>query len=235
MTKANFTYGKYSYDYFLIRRPGKTMSLTVWPDLKIVVKSPFSGSAKKIDDFLKRKWIWLDKQIAFFSRFRKKTGKKSYISGESFLYLGRQYKLAVKKSKTEKVALDHGIINVFTGGRIRDGKRNRKLLDEWYARRTKIIFNDRLKEAVKQFSYDFFPEPVIKKMDKRWGSYVSGKRIILNPKLIQAPRECIDYVITHELCHMTCKRHDKRFFKLLESKMPEWKKVKERLEMRFYA
>ena len=79
------------------------------------------------------------------------------------------------------------------------------------------------------------PSPVIKKMDKRWGSFVSNKKIILNPKLIQAPEYCIDYVITHELCHLKRKRHDAKFYKLLELKIPNWEKVKEKLEIKLLA
>jgi hypothetical protein len=69
-------------------------------------------------------------------------------------------------------------------------------------------------------------------MQKRWGSCIRGKSIVLNPLLIHASKDCIDYVITHELCHVKYKNHDKRFFKLLNSKYPKWEKVKNKLEMR---
>lgn len=68
-------------------------------------------------------------------------------------------------------------------------------------------------------------------MARRWGSYIKDKRIILNPLLIQAPKEAIDYVITHELCHMKYKNHDAKFYLLLETKYPNWHKIKEKLEL----
>lgn len=233
MTRTVFTYGKYSYDYFLIRESRKTISLTVKPDLSVVVKSPVSYGREKINNFLKRKWLWLDKQLSYFGKFRNNNGKKEYISGESFLYLGRQYKLVVKKSNRTEIKFDYGKIIVYTVKNPGNSKLNKQLLEKWYLEKTKNILKERYGAVLKNFELKNAPVLVIKKMDKRWGSFVSDKKIILNPKLIQAPKYCIDYVITHELCHMERKRHDSRFFKLLESRIPDWEKVKDRLEMRF--
>ena len=69
-------------------------------------------------------------------------------------------------------------------------------------------------------------------MAKRWGSHSPSGKVILNPDLIRAPVECIDYVITHELCHTEHKHHGREFFDLLERIMPDWEKRKARLEQR---
>ena len=73
---------------------------------------------------------------------------------------------------------------------------------------------------------------VIKKMEKRWGSFIRGKSIILNPLLIHASKDCIDYVITHELCHVKYRGHNKAFYRLLDAKYPHWEAIKEKLEER---
>lgn len=64
-------------------------------------------------------------------------------------------------------------------------------------------------------------------LDKR---YEKRQKIILNPLLIRAPKEAIDYVITHEFCHMKYKNHDSKFYELMELKFPGWHKTKEKLE-----
>ncbi len=232
MTKQVFSYGKYTYDYYLIKEARQTISLTVKPDLSVVLKSPIGYSKEKINAFLKRKWLWLEKQLSFFKKFQNNNGKKEYISGESFLYLGRQYKLIVCQAKNNQVKLDQGKLMLFTNGGARNGKNNKKILEKWYEEKTKDVLCARYQEVLKSFKVKTVPDFVIKKMDKRWGSFVSNKKILLNPKLIQAPKYCIDYVITHELCHLERKRHDSNFFKLLESKIPNWEKVKEKLEMK---
>ncbi|NOZ12302.1 MAG: M48 family metallopeptidase, partial [Acidobacteria bacterium] len=48
---------------------------------------------------------------------------------------------------------------------------------------------------------------------------------------IRAPRECIEYVIIHELCHVQYHSHNAEFYKLLEQHLPDWKRLKNKLEL----
>lgn len=228
-----FKYGKYSYEYYLVLQDRKTVALTVQPSLNIILKCPFLYDADKIERFLKRKWLWLEKQVQFFKKYQKKMVQKEYVSGESFLYLGRQYQLLVKAAKNPQIKLEKGKITVFTTKSLQDRETNKDLLKKWFEQRTRSVFTARLKEVMKKFNYDFTPVLVIRKMQKRWGSYLSNKKIILNPLLIRASKDCIDYVIVHELCHMKHKNHNKNFFKLQKTIIPNWKGVKEKLELRF--
>jgi predicted metal-dependent hydrolase len=186
-----FKYGKYSYEYHLVLQDRKTVALTVQPSLNIILKCPFIYDADKIDRFLKRKWLWLEKQVKYFKKHKKKTAQKEYVSGESFLYLGRQYKLFIKVAKKLQIKLEKGKITVFTTKSLQDRETNKNLLGKWFEQRTKSVFSARLKEIMKKFNYDFTPDLVIRKMQKRWGSYLSNKKIILNPLLIRASKDCI--------------------------------------------
>ncbi|MFA6024703.1 MAG: SprT family zinc-dependent metalloprotease [Candidatus Gracilibacteria bacterium] len=233
MKISTFKYGKYSYEYYLVFQDRKTIALTVQPSLNIILKCPIGYDIDKIDKFLKRKWLWLEKQVQYFKKYQKKVAQKEYVSGESFLYLGRQYKLLVKSGETPQVKLEKGRITVFTTESPQNRSVNKAILDEWFELRMKSVFTARLEEVIKDFNNDRIPELITRKMTKRWGSYLSNKKIILNPLLIRASKDCIDYVITHELCHMKHKNHNKNFFKLQESVVPNWKEVKEKLELRF--
>jgi predicted metal-dependent hydrolase len=74
------------------------------------------------------------------------------------------------------------------------------------------------------------PNWSIRRMKRRWGSCTKGGTILLNVLLIQASPRCIDYVITHELCHLTHHNHNTAFFRLLDRVMPDWRERKSRLE-----
>ena len=67
-------------------------------------------------------------------------------------------------------------------------------------------------------------------MKVQWGSCSPAGRITLNPHLVKAPRECIDYVLLHELCHLRHHNHSARFYKALGTQMPRWRAVKQRLD-----
>lgn len=231
MIKRTFEYGTYRYIYGLIRQDRKTLSLTVEPCLDIILKVPLEADDERIEKFLRKKWMWLNKQLTFFEKYRRKHYQKEYVSGESFYYLGRQYKLLVVSGDRNGVALSKGKLTVTTTRPVDDGRFNRTLLDRWFKKRRHIVYNERYSEMLKNFDYSFTPELTVRVMARRWGSYIKGERIILNPLLIHAPKEAIDYVITHELCHMKYKNHDAKFFQLLDTKFPGWRKTKEKLEL----
>ncbi len=227
-----FSYGNLSYVYNLVEQPRKTFGLTVFPDMQIMLKVPQGAKQNQIDTFLKKKWRWLDAQLAFFSKFNQKRYAKEYISGESFLYLGRQYQLKVKRANADKVRLLKGKLEVYSSADSYDGEYTKKLLNGWYKEKRDVIFNERYQLMLKGFDLPVAPELHVRQMPRRWGSFVSKKKIILNPILIQAPKDCIDYVIVHELCHMYHQNHGKQFWTLLDKKYPNWEKVKEKLEIR---
>lgn len=227
-----FCYGNLSYVYNLAVQSRKTFGLTVYPDMQILLKVPHGIKQNQIDSFLKKKWRWLDAQLTFFSKFNQKRYTKEYISGESFLYLGRQYQLKVKRANADRVRLLKGKLEIYTSADSYDGQHTKKLLEGWYKEKRDVVFSERFLEMVKNFNLDTIPDLHVRQMPKRWGSFVSEKKIILNPILIQAPKDCIDYVITHELCHMYHQNHSKQFWLLLDKKYPNWQKVKEKLEIR---
>jgi len=86
-------------------------------------------------------------------------------------------------------------------------------------------------EAMKRFQVPAPAKITYRRLRKRWGSCVRKNRtILLNRELAQVPVSCIDYVVTHELCHLRYPDHSRGFYFLLSQCMPDWQKRKERLE-----
>ena len=233
MPEKTFEYGKKRYDYFLVHSNRKTLALTVYPTLHLVVKCPLECTEERVNIFLKRKWLWMETQLKFFKQFKGDSGKKEYLSGESLLYLGRQFKLEVKRGLRNEVTFSKGKILVKTKHDPKDGVCTRNILNQWYKERALEVFKERYKHIVKKFNFEIIPELELREMTKRWGSFVSNEKIILNPNLIKASKDCIDYVITHELCHLSHKNHSVQFFRSLSRKYPHWEKTKTKLELRF--
>lgn len=229
--KLDFKYGNYSYNYYLEFAVRKGFTLIVKPDLKIIVKAPIGSSLGEIEAFLIRKWSWLEKKLDEYKKYRKSHREKSYISGESYNYLGRQYMLQVEKSNHDVVKLERGKIYIYTIKDVRNGDHNKDLLLNWYEKRRSIVFKRQYILAYKKFNYEKMPQLRIRIMSRRWGSYTQDNKVSLNPRLIEAPSEAIFYVATHELCHVNNKRHDEPFYKELKKRVPNWRGVKENLEI----
>jgi predicted metal-dependent hydrolase len=228
--KREFIFGSYVYHYDLVMQDRKSLSLTVTPDLQICLKCPHKADDDRIEIFLKRKWFWLEKQLSFFRKYQRKIYQKEYISGEGFLYLGKQYKLLVKRASEDKVSMTKGLLLVQTTKSVQDGKHTKKLVDKWYRDRIEKVFTDRFDEMKLKFDYKKMPDLAIREMQKRWGSFLENGKVVLNPKLIHTSKDCIDYVIVHELCHVKYKNHNKFFYTFLKKKYPKWEKVKDKLE-----
>ena len=230
----NFQYGKYKYDYILLKEERKTISLTVTPELEIIVRSSRNVTSEKIDDFLKRKWVWLEKQLTYFQSVKRSSFKKEFVSGESFYYLGRQYQLIVRRGASTDVKLPRGKLILETNQGIENSKANRTILNRWFKERAQIIFQNRLEAVFPKFEYSLaLPTIEIKRMSKRWGSFLGKNKIVLHPGLIHASKDCIDYVISHELCHFRYKNHSTAFYRLLGERCPSWSAVKEKLEKKY--
>ena len=228
--RRHFSYEQATFEYELKLETRKTIAVTVLPDQSVRVKAPLHATDDKITDFIKRKVRWILKQQRYFATF-KAIASKEYVSGESFRYLGRNYKLIVRKAKNaERITLQHGTLTVeslFPKTRLH----TKKLLDAWLIEKAKEHFANRLDACVKQYGLRDRPSLVIRLMKSRWGSYsVTTNRVCLNLKLIHASKRQIDYVITHELCHIDHQSHDKAFYRLQSSRLPDWKKIKIDLE-----
>ena len=109
----------------------------------------------------------------------------------------------------------------------------KQLMDQWYLNKALLHFNESLDRCWKKFQKFDSAKPSIsvKRMKKRWGSLSKKGLMTLNPELIKAPKECIDYVVTHELCHIKYHNHSAEFYNLLYSILPDWKMIKQKLEL----
>ena len=230
--KQKFEYGRFSYEYFIEFAKRKTLALEVLPNLRIIVKAPLGATLDEIESFLKRKWSWLERQLSELRKFKKSNTERKYISGESYYYLGRQYMLLVEKAKNDTVKLERGKLRIYTTGSVQNSENNKKLLGERYARNRERIFKQEYVKAFKLFDYKTMPQLGQRIMARRWGSYTSDGKVLLNPRLIEAPREAIYYVCIHELCHVVNKKHDEAFYRIMNSKVSHWRQIKESLEIR---
>jgi predicted metal-dependent hydrolase len=155
------------------------------------------------------------------------------MSGESYKYLGKQYRLELNlTSSIERVLLDEDKLKLFVRNKNKSTTKAR-LIDEWYRNQAKMIFYESLEKIYELIKEQVKTIPTIdfKIMRKRWGSCLRTKHVILlNLELIKAPKYCIDYVVLHELIHFVHKNHDSKFYELLTVLMPDWKQRKEILD-----
>jgi predicted metal-dependent hydrolase len=206
----------------------KSLGITVTPDLDVLVKAPIDTPLDKVREKLHKKAPWIIKQQSFFLAFHPKAPARKYVSGETHLYLGRQYRLKILQGNNETVKLKGKFIEVKTT----DKARTQQLITEWYLEKAKKKFHLIAQPLIGKFKhYKVEPSAILlRAMPTRWGSCTPNGKIILNPELVKAPKGCIEYVIIHELCHLIHHDHTQKFIDLQTKEMRDWEKWKEKLE-----
>lgn len=221
-------YGNTDIYYSVVYSERKTLGIVVNPDGSVIVKAPIGILKEKVSEKVTKRASWIIKQQNFFKSFGKKMPQRRYISGESHLYLGRQYRLYVKEGKPNSVSFKGRCFEIVCTSK----DKAESLMTAWYKERAKVKFAEIAEPIIQQFKkYGVEPKSLyIQAMENRWGSCTAKQKIILNTELIKAPKPCIEYVITHEMCHLLHKNHTKAFYELLTNEMPDWEKWKNKLE-----
>ncbi len=222
-------YGTATIEYELSYADRKTLAITVEPDRRVIVSAPQGTPLAEVEDRLVKRGAWILRQQREFEDYLPGLPPRRYVGGESHLYLGRRYRLRIEVGEAEGVKLAAG--RFFVTVRDRDDTAHiRKLLDDWYRRRAADVFAERLALCHARAQPELpYPELRIRTMEKRWGSCTPGDVMLLNLKLIQVPKYCIDYVITHELAHLKEHHHGPAYYALLDRLMPDWRERRRRL------
>ncbi len=225
------TYGSAVIEYTLTWSQRRVISISV--DLNgVTVIAPEGETPAEVDQRVKRRARWILRQQRRFAEFKPVTPERLYVGGETHRYLGRQYRLKIEPAMDgERVRLHAGRILV-ESSQPEDPSRTKLLVDGWYRQRAKEVLTERF-HAAQPFAARLgitVPAFRICQMKKRWGSHTPSGRVLLNDRLITARRDCIDYVILHELCHVAEPSHSPRFFRLLQRCLPDWRARKALLE-----
>ena len=225
-------YGRRTINFSLLYCDRKTMEISVHPDSTVIVKAPVESDIMLIEKKIIKRARWILRQLNYFKQFNPKTPERCYVTGETHLYLGKQYRLKLVEGSENSVKLSRGFFHVTCRSEPTPDTA-RKFLNQWYLEKAQLQFTKSMDCCWQKFDGLGINKPglSIKRMQKRWGSLSEKGTVTLNTDLIRAPKECVDYVIMHELCHLKYYDHSTAFYMLLSSVLPGWEKIKHKLEL----
>lgn len=227
-------YGTTTIAYVVTRADRKRVSIEVHPRLMVMVTAPKQATMDSIRKVVHARARWILRQCRYFADLLPRTPKRRFVSGESHLYLGRKYRLRIREADgEERVKLDSGYLHIFTNA-TDSLEAKHALLTEWYRCHANRVLPERVAACLTHpLLHNARPSQLrIQTLKARWGSCSPRGRLTLNVDLVRAPRGCIDYVITHELCHLLVSNHSSKFTRLLDRVMPDWRDRKQQLERR---
>ncbi len=234
VTQHRFAYGDEVIAFSLRRQASRTVTrvaIHVEPDARVLVDAPDTAPLADVLAAVKKRARWISQYVGAAKVRLAHVLPREYVSGESLHYLGRRYRLKVivNTGVAVEARMRGAFITVTTPEN--SPAMIKSALDVWYRQRARELFADRLAAVAAPLRWvKQLPPTRLQFMTVQWGSCSPSGRITLNPSLVKAPRECIDYVLLHEMCHLLHHNHSPNFYKTLQRHMPGWKAVKERLD-----
>jgi len=225
-------YGGKRIPFRIEYRKRKKLAITVQPDMRLEVVAPDGSLTEQVLERVERRAGWILRQWRYFEQFQPTHPGLRYVSGETHISLGRQYRLKVHEGSPEAVKLVGKFLHVWTNDRY-DRDRIKSQIDDWYREHAERVLNHRVQVCLEHSPPLRLARglPVtIRKMTHRWGSCTKAGNVLLNQNLIRVPIHCVDYVIVHELCHLQIHNHGTGFYRLLGRCLPDWERRKRRLD-----
>lgn len=200
--------------YELTYKDVKNVNLRIKPTGEISVSVNKAVSPGWIDDFVRSKGYYILRSLDRFKENEKYAPKAiEYTSGEEIRILGSGLRLVVLEGRRESIESD-GVCLFLTVKDKEDFARKKSLIEQWTNKLCRQVFDEIADAVYMRFKKYGVSRPLIKIrwMKSRWGSCLPIKGIItLNARLIEKPRNCIEYVVLHEFCHFIHPNHSKKF------------------------
>ena len=233
MMRHAITYGDQRIAYRVEQDERRTtrVAIHVDPDGTVVVDAPPGFDDVTIHRAVQKRARWVanhvDEARARYAHVR----PREYVSGEQVLYLGKRYvlKVAPVEHKPGPVKLKGNRLIVETKSGDPDDVKGQ--LRGWYRVKARDYFVTKISDVASRLPWvEQVPPLRLLVMQRQWGSCSPTGQIILNPHLVKAPRECIEYVIIHELAHLKHHDHGADFWKLVTTHVPDWQAAKKKLD-----
>lgn len=198
----------------------KTLNISVERDRNIIVRAPHYLTPEKIDKIVQSKRQWIKEKLNHAQKYPLVSESKEFVSGETLMYLGKNYQLLVVDEEIEGIEFDQR----FKISKANQPKAN-ELFKKWYLKQALIKIEPLATKYAKSLGvkYNQFKTS---EMKYRWGSCTPANNIIFNWRIIKAPMYVLEYLVAHELVHLIENNHTPRFWNILSIQVPNYEKAK---------
>ncbi len=234
MERNSIRFGGTTIEYQVRRseRRKKTVQVTI-DGGGVQVAAPVDTPAHELQTLVLRRAPWILSHAADGSLA---VAPKRFVSGETLPYLGRNVRMVFDTTdvRTPEVRFDHWRFSIKVpqnlGGEERY-LRVRKAIIAWYRRRAEVRLETGVKKWLPRFGGGPVPDVLIRDQRQRWGSCAPDGTLRFNWRVVTLEPALVDYVIVHELAHLTIRNHSEDYWELVNRVMPDAQERRRRLRM----
>ncbi len=209
---------------YTIKRSAKRhkLTITVERDRSVVVHAPIGTPETKIRELVDSKRHWIHEKINHRQKYQELPHPpgKELVTGESALYLGRQYRIELVEAGLSGLQFSQRFLIPASQASCR-----KSVLRDWYKASAHEKILPRVRLHARQLGVAYKKAKIVDNR-YRWGSCTVKDNVNFNWRLIKAPMFVIDYVIVHELAHLLEANHTLRFWNIVRTQAPTMEKAR---------
>lgn len=204
------------------RSKRKTLSIYIERDGAVSVLAPESLSDEELEKVIRKKEYLIYKYLAQWEQLNESRVEREFVNGQSYLYLGRNYRLELVEEQDEPLKLKNGYFLL----RKKDSTKAKQIFIDFYKEKglPRIIgrvkyYQERMGLAPKEIK--------MMELKNRWASCSPQGNLNFHWKCIMAPLDVLDYIVVHELAHLIHKNHTPAFWNEVDKVLPNYERQKE--------
>lgn len=205
-------------------RRKKTIEITLDAVEGVLVAAPVAATRAQIEAVVSKRAVWITQRSVdgvFTPRPR------AFLSGETLPYAGREVRLQVVTESVPSIRIrfTHWAFTATVPETLGEDERAPAIgmaFVRWYRRRCR----ERIAESLKRWVPVVGHEPTgvkIRDQRQRWGSCSPDGTLRFNWRIAMADSWLLDYVVVHELCHLTERNHSREFWAAVDAAMPDYR------------
>jgi predicted metal-dependent hydrolase len=214
---------------FEVRRSSRraTLGLTVDRGGELVIHAPESSNRDELTRWTRSKLLWVHRKLLDKSDILPRVREPEFVSGESFSYLGRSYRLKLVRGAVESLRFDgkNFLLSATARSKATDH------FKRWYVQTGRVWLRDRVNLLSRKLGV-IATRVDVRDLGYRWGSCGKNSVVYFNWKLLQLPARIADYVIAHELAHLLEPHHGPDLWRILDRSLPDWRDRSQELKVK---
>jgi predicted metal-dependent hydrolase len=196
----------------------KTVSIFIERDGSVRALAPASATDAKIEEAVRSKQYQIFTKLAKWRELNQGKLNRKFVNGQSFLYFGRNYRLSIVDHQNVPLKLSKGYLT-FDRRKLDSAQ---KVFKEFYKEKAEKKIAERLKGIEEKFQQK--PKSIkVLELHNRWASWTPKQGLNFHWKCAMAPVPVLDYIIIHEMVHLTYPNHSPEFWNELDKKMPNYR------------
>jgi len=207
-------------DYRVVYSDRKTLSIIVERDRSIIVRAPKNMPVDEIQQMVEEKKKWLYEKTHHPQKYPPEPVKKEFVSGETILYLGHNYRLELTDDISDTIRFE----SCFYISR-RQKARAAELFRAWYMQRAREKLIPRIRHFAETLGVSY-NHLLISELKYSWASCTPRNNLNFNWRIIKAPMTVVDYLIVHELAHLLDPGHSPTFWNIVAVQVPGYERPK---------